>query len=495
MVFFDCDKNGKALGLYALAMVVFLAIVAAGQTSAGGAGQSEAGSGFDARKARGTVIEKLACLDDPTQSYALYLPSQYSAERRWPIIYAFDPAARGKVPVELYKDAAEKYGYIVVGSNNSRNGPVAPEAAAAQALWEDTHRRFAIDKDRVYTTGLSGGARFATSFALYCYTCSVAGVIAHGAGYPVQATAPPANDHFLYYAAVGDADFNLPELLTLRKRKDEQRASFKVTIYPGTHQWAPPEVVEDAIGWLELKAMQSGTKKPDPAFIHRLLEQTRAEAEQAERRGDIMTQFYALRSLAVDFKGLEEVAQFESQLAGLKSSKAFKKGEQQERQEIERQQSLAGPAGNDLSRLGQVTAEEQITLKQNIVSAFSSLRREAKSNSSDHLVYARALNQLWIEGMEAGQEQFQKNELVLAAAYFELMADVAPDQTWPLLMLAKTRLRAGNKKTALKALEQAVKRGLKHAEPLTQDADFQPLVQDPEFQRIVQGLEKSPGSL
>jgi predicted esterase len=162
----------------------------------------------------------------------LYLPSNYTPDRRWPVIYAFDPFARGKVPVELYKDAAEKFGYIVVGSNNARNGPGTEEMAAAEADWADTHRRLMIDKDRVYTTGLSGGARFATSFALYCYTCSIAGVIAHGATYPVK-EGIPANDHFLYYVAIGDQDFNYPEVAALREKKEANRAEFKVKFTPG----------------------------------------------------------------------------------------------------------------------------------------------------------------------------------------------------------------------------------------------------------------------
>src|SRR5215472_8959614 len=152
---------------------------------------------FDPQTARGTVISHLNTLDDPAQSYAVYLPSHYSPDRLWPIIYAFDPFARGKTAVDVYKDAAEKYGYIVVGSNNSRNGPGAPQLAAGQALWLDTHRRFAIDKNRVYTTGLSGGARVATSFALYCSNCAVVGVIAHGAGYPVNQNPKPANERFV----------------------------------------------------------------------------------------------------------------------------------------------------------------------------------------------------------------------------------------------------------------------------------------------------------
>lgn len=443
---------------------------------------------FDAQKARGTVVSRLACLDDPTQTYALYLPSQYSPDRAWPVIYAFDPFARGKIAVDLYKDSAEKYGYIVVGSNNSKNGPSALEMAAAQAVWLDTHRRFAIGKNRVYTTGLSGGARAATSFALYCYTCAVAGVIAHGAGYPVmQNQKPPANDRFVYYVAIGDADFNYPEIVALRKKKEEAGAPCKVKVYPGPHQWAPPEIVEDAIEWLELKAMQAGTEKIDPAFVRRVFEKAQAEATQAEQRGDVLSQYYALRSLVWDFKGLEETTEFESKLAQVKDSKALKSAEHNQQRELELQASLTEGASGELAQFG-ADPEAEIGLERHIASVLSDLRRRANSNSSDHTVYSRAFSQLWIQGMEAGQDALREKRVPRATAYFELMAGVAPDQPWPLLALAEANVRAGNKKAALKALEQAVQRGLKNAQTLTQDPDLQPLASDPAFQRIVKGL-------
>lgn len=59
------------------------------------------------------VIERVVCQKDPAQSYALYLPSGYTHEREWPIIYCFDYIGNGKVPVERFRDAAETYGYII----------------------------------------------------------------------------------------------------------------------------------------------------------------------------------------------------------------------------------------------------------------------------------------------------------------------------------------------------------------------------------------------
>ncbi|HLW55147.1 MAG TPA: hypothetical protein VKW06_20120 [Candidatus Angelobacter sp.] len=463
--------------------------------------QSPSPADLDLQAARGSIT-RVTCLQDPAQSYALYLPSHYTPDRAWPILYAFDPFARGKTAVEVYKDAAEKYGYIVAGSNNSRNGPSADQLAAAQAMWADTHRRLTIDKDRVYTTGLSGGARVATAFALYCYTCSVAGVIAHGAGYPVMTNVkPPGNEHFAYYVAIGDADFNFPEIVALRRKKDQAGAPFKVKVYPGPHQWAPPEIAEDAIEWLELKAMQAGTEKADPALVQKLFDRTQSEAAQAQQHGDALTQYYALRSLVEDFRGLKEIAPFASQLAEIKSSRALKSAEHAEQKDIEEQASLTATVAGELAQygspdltgsgsgqLGASPSGAPANLEHHIVSVMSDLKRRGSSSSHDHLVCARAFTQLWVQALEAGQNAFHDNNLPTAQAYFQLMSEASPGEAWPLVLLAEVQVRSGNKKAALKDIEQAVHRGLKHAQSLTQDPELQPLASDPAFQRIVQNL-------
>src|ERR1051326_1467330 len=129
--------------------------------------------------AAGVVHPSVAVSGDPSNSYALYLPSNYSAQKHWPLLLVFDPFGRGETGVKLFHEAAEKYGLIVVGSNNSRNFQDPSEAI--RLLWADVKERYAINPRRIYTAGLSGGARVAASIALACKSC-VAGVIANGAG-------------------------------------------------------------------------------------------------------------------------------------------------------------------------------------------------------------------------------------------------------------------------------------------------------------------------
>ena len=70
----------------------------------------------------GKVVERVVLQSQPNESYAVYLPTSYTTEKSWPTIFCFDPRARGKFALERFVEAAETHGYIVLCSNNSRNG-------------------------------------------------------------------------------------------------------------------------------------------------------------------------------------------------------------------------------------------------------------------------------------------------------------------------------------------------------------------------------------
>src|SRR5215813_1330007 len=164
---------------------------------------------------RGTIIDSVTCAEDATQSYALYLPSTYSPDRAWSLLIGFHPGARGRAMVEKYQAAAEQYGYIVAGSNTSRNGPWSVSAAAVRAMSMDLGQRFAIDATRIYLTGMSGGARVAMQVALGAQN-NIAGVIASSAGFPDSQ--PRSSVPFAVYGTAGTDDFNYVEMRQLDRK-------------------------------------------------------------------------------------------------------------------------------------------------------------------------------------------------------------------------------------------------------------------------------------
>jgi dienelactone hydrolase len=432
-------------------------------------------------------VESVTCSADPTQSYSLYLPSTYTPAKRWPMIYLFDPGGRGRRPVELYKESAEKYGYILAGSNNSRNFSPDP-AKNVNAIWLDTHMRLALDEHRTYTSGFSGGARVAGAMALGCAQCQIAGVIAHGAGYPNNQ--PKSDSKLLYFFAVGDQDFNWPEVIGIWREGEEKGLPYRVRVFPGPHQWAPAAVMEDAVEWLMLRAMQSGDLTADATFVDRLYRQRREEAEDAERKNDAALQLMAYRSLVSDFSRLKDVTEPEKKLALLKKSVALKDALKNEQEQIAEQSALESDISPKVDDYVNGSAPDSGALRTEILQAMGGLRDQAAHSKKEatRLVTRRALDGLFVTWMETGQKELESRHFEKAELCFELMSQVK-DDPWPVLLLAETHATAGSKKLAIKDLKEAVKRGLSDPGVIESEAKFQTLRADAEFQKLVEQLK------
>jgi len=209
--------------------------------------------------ANGTIIDPVGCLQDPGQSYALYLPGNYDAQRAWPVLYCFDPGGRGGIPVALFREGAEKYGYILIGSNNSRNGPWEVILQAMRAIWLDTRARLAIDESRVYAAGFSGGARAAIGLGKML-SIRLAGVIGCGAGLPAWLT--PADVRAVpWFGTVGIQDFNYREMQEMDRELRLQSTPCRLRVFQGKHSWPPKKLALEAIAWLEERT--AGATTPD----------------------------------------------------------------------------------------------------------------------------------------------------------------------------------------------------------------------------------------
>jgi dienelactone hydrolase len=435
----------------------------------------------------GRIMEMVICNSDSSKSYALYLPSGYTTTKRWPIIYAFDPDARGKLPLELYKEIAEKYGFVIAGSNTSRNFSK-DEAKSMSAIWEDTHSRLQLDPHRIYTMGFSGGARMAGAMALGCKKCEISGVIAHGAGYPASHAA--ADDGLLYFFAVGDRDFNWSEVITIRREREERGQAYRVRTFTGSHQWAPREVIEDAVAWMKLNAMRLGYEVKDDAFISRLFLRTQAEALEAEKVHDSIAQLLAYRSLVSDFVGLRNVSEYEVKLATLKKSAELKIALKKEQEEIDGQTALENQTSPKLKAFAEESAGDPIALGSEISREMVLLKQQKTQAKTEvqRLIAARAFAGLWANGIENGQMEFESHHFDRAAACFQLMSGVS-DEVWPVLLLAEARTAQGKNKQALQSLHEAVRRGLKDPEILEKDDNLRALQSLAEFNEIVEELK------
>jgi predicted esterase len=441
----------------------------------------------------GTIVPKVVCTADSKQSYALYLPSSFSAARPWPIIYVFDPAARGQVAVETIQAAAEKFGYIVVASNNSRNGPTANPAEAANAMWRDTQQRFPIAQQRRYFAGMSGGARVATSIALSCHDC-VAGVIANAAGFS-PGMEPPHNIKFAYFAAVGNADFNYGEFVKLRRKLDDAGAQYRIRIFDGPHGWAPPEVWFEALNWIDIRAMSAGTLPRDPSRIQQTAAEELARAREFQSQNNLLAALRQFESLVRDFKGLADVSSAENSVAELRNSKAVKAAEKEEASAVAQQAELTGKlsaqmqaiASHDLRNNDLHNNDSDNVNVGDIRSRLAELKKRAdalKSTDLKGLVVRRALGELVVEAYESGRSCMDEKNYRAALVYLDLASAGSANPAWAHYQRARAYAMLSDRKNMLAELRLSAARGL-HDTSALDAAEFQAFQQQPEFQTLV----------
>jgi len=128
---------------------------------------------------RAEIIKTIVCKQDSTQSYSLYLPSNYVEDKSFPIVYCFDPHADGSLAISKFKNAAEKYGYILIGSNNSKNG-LTTLSYTLKTLFEEIKNNISFNENLQYTAGFSGGGRVALEVSQNYL--KIAGVASNSAG-------------------------------------------------------------------------------------------------------------------------------------------------------------------------------------------------------------------------------------------------------------------------------------------------------------------------
>lgn len=289
---------------------------------------------FEALPKPGIIHRHIACKNDSVYSYALLIPATYKdyppALRptdhapgeipRFPVILAFDPHADGSLPLTLYRPLAEKYGYLMIGSNDLKNG-LTPDKIQniVRALAKEILTGYPVDTSRIYLLGFSGCARMASLTALYFM--KVRGVIGCGAGFAGNGYAPPFK--FDFFGMAGWGDFNIGEVLSLENPLREAGFRHHIDTWPGIHAWPPEEEMEQAFRWITLNAMRDRQILPDTALTGLIAREADLEITTHIRKGYLPDALGSCSLVLSCLQGLTSVASFTKRMDSIKQSPLF----------------------------------------------------------------------------------------------------------------------------------------------------------------------------
>jgi dienelactone hydrolase len=440
----------------------------------------------------GRVLTTVACIQDPSQTYALYLPTAYTPDRSWPVIYAFDPGARGILPVERLQAAAERFGHIVIGSNVSRNFEPQQSLAAADAMWADSHTRFAIDSRRVYAMGFSGGARLASALAVL--STDFAGVIACGASF--DSRNPPRDGRpALFAGIVGLMDMNYPEMRGLEKRLPAAKVPYRLFVFDGAHDWPPAELFLEVLAWLQIRAMGAGALPSDDAFREDYFQQLWRNARTAREAERWLEAGRLYGALAEDGQGWKGSNEANAERQCLLHDPAFQKAAKRDRQ-------LLREEDEQLLRLDRRFVQIRNTpmAAAAIPPAVRDWRREfdrfrpqpgQRRPPDEVALYRRLTEFIWRRAAEEAVLFARMKEYTRTALLLEIARYGQPQDANLAFYLGKTYARLDEGDRAMRALGDAVDCGFRDCSAL-QDPVFDNLSRRSDFQTLLRSLADAP---
>ncbi len=431
---------------------------------------------------RGELVEGLKCQADPTQTYTLYLPSKLAADRQYPILLIYDPRGRATMAARIFEPAAEKYGWILISSNDTRSdGPPEPNVKALNALLPEIGR-YPIDQRRVYMTGFSGGAMLAFVVAAR-NDGAVAGVIGVGGRLPEGWERGPVK--FAHWGAAGNTDFNYTPMRQIDEFLQDVGAPHRFEVFEGRHQWLPQELAEDAVAWMELDAMRRGLRQRDAELIEQLWAKDVTGAKTLEADGDHFLVLERWKNIVSTFDGLHDVSSGTSRVKELEKDKVVREALKTHRkwdkweEQMRRQLGIAVGMLRFEERpipLGRLTAELRL----------DEINKHIAAGGYEALAAGRVFSSMYAQvSFYLSREFMNEGRYDRAALVLEVAEIMQPGSGFVLYNLACARARLGQKNEALTALSGAIDNGFSNARLMASDNDLASIRDEAEFMELL----------
>lgn len=424
----------------------------------------------------GKIIERITCDLNKDYSYSLYLPSTYTPEKKWPVIIVYNATGDGLTSVRKFQKAAEKYGYIVIGSYNYRNGPLQPAFEAAEVVFEEIPKKYSIDENRYYTAGMSGGARMANTIAVI--SDQISGVISIAAGFNGM-YAPSKTNKYNYVGIVGDKDMNYLEMLQVEKLLTDMGYNNQLITYDGKHRWCEEDEIVRAVSWLEFYAMKEGQLSPDNGFVSELLNVEKEEALALSEEGDLAEAEARLQRMQRSSEWLDQ-HDFKAEIERIKQSEDYKKVDRLVKKARDQEATDQKTFNNAFRNIAQIN--ESAENKKWWKSRISSLKYQEKTSKSpeSRKVATRLLGYVGLFAFSTGSGYSSAGNFQDALPYFEVSALLGEKDPYVRYYMAKLYALTDQKNKALRTLKEAKKLGYEMEVPDGKEA-FTQLLDKQEF--------------
>ena len=432
----------------------------------------------DSTLEKGKVIPKIKCKADSNINYSLYLPKNYSAKDKFPVIFFFDSHGSGDLPLKKYAALAEKYGYILAGSNNSKNGMRWEDnEPQIKVFMSDVKEKLNVDAKRIYACGFSGGSRVASSVAIF--DGGIAGVIGMGAGFP--SLSEPIRNKFDYIGFAGNEDYNMNEMVALDSSMNHSPIRHQFIIFNGKHEWAPDHIAEDAFGWCEVNAMKDGLISKNDTLIKSCIANAKQLLENCERDKQLFSALMLCRKMIAFYDGLADISFFRKKEAELMNSDAVKKLLAQKQKLVKEEVGLYQSLRNDFALKNVEWWKKEINSIDQ--------RTKNKNDVESARMNKRLLNYLSLVAYMNCSSALQAKQWDMLETYLKIYEMAEPSNPEHQYMYAELFAAKKNSEKEVFYLQNAVKLGFDDVNRMQSDGAFANIQNGDAFKKIIEEMK------
>ena len=275
------------------------------------------------RIVKGGVTDSLPIPGTSNKTYAFYAPTNYSIERKWPVIFVFDPKGRGSTTANLFRRAAEEQQYLVASANiNLKSEPIDSIIKTATSMMNSIFSAFPIDPALVYSAGMGEGAQVASALPMFYQ--KMAGVMAIGNSFVNQQYLNKSNP-YMFVAVAGDKDYMVYQMEEYLRFYDDLDFKTDVYYFDGKEdQWPESSVISNAMTGFSLEAIKKGDRSPDKDFIQKLYQNEITYTEQLVRTRNYYDAYEKLDRMEDKYEDFGFEEDIEDRMKELKRTDAYR---------------------------------------------------------------------------------------------------------------------------------------------------------------------------
>ena len=272
---------------------------------------------------KGAVKDSIPVSDSISESFAMYLPKDYTSEKKWPVVFVLDPDGKGISAARLFMQASEDQGFLIVSSNNiTRKDSLLINLEKVTRLFNQIVNTFPIDENAIYVAGLDEGALVAS--AMPAVNKAVDGVIVVGDLW--------INSEFLLKNANKPSYIGFANNSSNAKNEFREKFMFLNSLkypayyycYDGNETWPSSEFIAHAMGGFKLQKMLNGGNEKNPEVVDVLFREELETAEVLYRKMKFYKAFELLNLMLEKYNYFDKKDEIKNLQKKIRKEKGYK---------------------------------------------------------------------------------------------------------------------------------------------------------------------------